>query len=129
MKGLVSLGLCLMLSLVLIFGSVFSSASSFTLPDNAFAADMGGGDGGDGGDSKDGDSKDGDSKDGGDNNQGDGSRNSGGDNTGNKDSDKVASTAPLKTNCPKGQEYTLFSGCVVVAENPGNNKPTAPSFI
>jgi hypothetical protein len=72
-----------------------------------------------GGDSGDG----GEGGDGGDNNQGDGSRNSDNDNTGNKDGDS-ASTAPLKTECSKGQEYTLFSGCIAAAENPGNDEPT-----
>jgi hypothetical protein len=100
--------------------------------------DSGGGDGGDSGDgdqdNKDDDSSDmpkgapvtsgaltagGDSRDGeeggdgGDNNQDDGSGNSDNDNKGN-DGDKVASKTPPKTSCPKGQEYTLFSGCVVL---------------
>lgn len=47
MKRMHSLGLCVTLSLVMVFGSVFSS---FTLPNNAFAADTGGTmDGGDSG--------------------------------------------------------------------------------
>jgi hypothetical protein len=68
---LVSLGICPVLSLVLVFGPVFSP-SSFTPPNNAFAADMddmggdsSGGDNNQGGDSGDGeDNNDDDSSDG-----------------------------------------------------------------
>jgi hypothetical protein len=72
MQKLASLGLCLILSVVLIFGSV--NSSSFTPQNNAFAADMPGGsmDGGDsgsGGDSNQG----GDSGGGEDDNDDDGS--------------------------------------------------------
>jgi hypothetical protein len=141
---LVSLGICFLLSLVLVFSSVFSS-SSFTPPNNAFAADMdmGGDSGGDsnqGGDNNQGgDSRDDMPKDapqttgaltaGGDSdNDDDDDNDSGGNQDDDNDNEPTPKDAPVTTDtattknkeCPEGQEYTLFSGCVEAAENPGN---------
>jgi hypothetical protein len=142
------------LSLVLGFGSVFASSSSFPLPNIAFAADMDdmggdnsggdssqGGDSGDGEDSNDDDSSNGMPKDapqttgaltaGGDSDKDDDSEGNR-DNDNDNDNDPTSKDAPLTTDtvttkkkeCSEGQEYTLFSGCIAAAENPGNDRPT-----
>ena len=155
----VSLGLCFTLSLILVSGSVFSS--SFTLPNNAFAADMPGGsmDGGDnnqGGSSGNGDGNgDDDNGSNGDAPLTTGALTAGGDSDndedddessgGNRDSDNdndddepASKNAPQtadtvtanKPDCPKGQEYYLFSAsCKPVGgpENPGNTGPANPT--
>lgn len=142
MRRLISSGLCFTLSLVLILGSVFSSC--FTLPNNAFAVDMGdtmeggGGvkDGNQGGDSGDEDDED-------DHNDGSngmpppkeapsttGALTAGGNSDDDDDSEGDEDNEPVTTDtltakrieCPAGQEYQLFSGCQPIggAENPGN---------
>ena len=91
MKRFVSLGLCFTLSLVLVFGSFFSS-SSFTLSNNAFADDMMGDSMGGGGSDNGGSGGDtdqvGDSGVGGD----------GGDKNNDDDSNDMPKDAPLTTD-------------------------------